>query len=187
MELPERVARLKARIVELEGDNVRLRQENAVLRAENADLRARPGQDSSNSSRPPSSDGSVKPAPKSLRTRSGRRPGGQPGHEGRTLRQVADPHERFTHEPAGCGGCGDDLSNAVVAGVAVRQVFDLPDIGVRVSEHRIMSRRCRCGQMTAGRAPSGGMFRCSTGRELTRPRCICSRRCSGRRRGPGGR
>ncbi len=155
MELLGRLALLEARIAELERDNAGLRRENAVLRVENADLRAQLGQDSSNSSRPPSSDGLGKPAPKSLRARSGRRPGGQPGHQGRTLRQVDDPHERFEHEPVGCGGCGEDLSGAVVAGVAVRQVFDLPDIGVRVSEHRIVSRRCRCGQVTAGRAPQG--------------------------------
>lgn len=155
VELLERLAWLEARIVELERDNAELRRENAVLRAENADLRARLGQDSSNSSRPPSSDGLAKPAPRSLRKRSGRRPGGQPGHEGRTLRQVADPHERIAHEPAGCGGCGEGLDAAPVTGVAVRQVFDLPDIGVRVSEHRIVSRRCRCGRVTAGRAPDG--------------------------------
>ncbi|WP_432977724.1 IS66 family transposase [Dactylosporangium sp. CA-233914] len=155
VELLERLARLEARIGALERENGGLRQENAVLRAENADLRARLGQDSSNSSKPPSSDGLGKPVPRSLRQRSGRRPGGQPGHEGRTLRQVTDPHERITHEPAGCGRCGDDLSGAPLAATVVRQVFELPDIGVRVSEHRIVSRRCGCGQVTAGRAPDG--------------------------------
>jgi transposase len=155
VELLERLAGLEARIVELERDNAGLRRENAVLRVENADLRARLGQDSSNSSRPPSLDGLGKPAPKSLRQRSGRRPGGQPGHEGRTLRQVADPHEWIEHEPVTCGGCGDGLAAAPVTGVAARQVFDLPDIGVRVTEHRIVSRRCGCGQVTAGRAPDG--------------------------------
>ncbi|RFS40475.1 IS66 family transposase [Micromonospora craniellae] len=90
-----------------------------------------------------------------MRTRSGRRAGGQPGHQGRTLRQVDDPHERVEHEPAGCGGCGEDLTGAAVAGVAVRQVFDLPDIGVRVIEHRLVSRRCGCGHVTAGQAPDG--------------------------------
>jgi transposase len=154
-QLLERLARLETLVGELERDNTALRQQNAVLRAENADLKARLGQDSSNSSKPPSSDGLSKPAPKSLRTRSGRRPGGQPGHEGRTLRQVGDPHVRIVHEPVGCGGCGHDLGAAPVAGVAVRQVFDLPDIGVRVTEHRLVSRRCGCGQVTSGRAPDG--------------------------------
>ncbi|MDG4787670.1 IS66 family transposase [Micromonospora sp. WMMD1102] len=155
VELLERLARLEARVLELERDNAGLRRENAVLRAENADLRARLGQDSSNSSRPPSSDGLAKPAPKSLRTRSGRRAGGQPGHQGRTLRQVDDPHEWVEHEPAGCGECGGDLTGARVAGVVARQVFDLPEVGVRVTEHRIVSRRCGCGHVTAGRSPDG--------------------------------
>lgn len=162
VELLERLAQMDARITVLErenawlrAENVELRRENAVLRAENKDLRARLGQDSSNSSRPPSSDGLGKPVPKSLRGKSGRRAGGQPGHEGRTLRQVSDPHVRVVHEPAGCAGCGDDLDGARRAGVAVRQVFDLPEIGVRVTEHQIVSRRCGCGHVTAGVAPEG--------------------------------
>jgi transposase len=162
VELLERLARMDARIDVLERENAGLRQENAVLRAENAvlraqnaDLRARLGQDSSNSSKPPSAEGLGKPAPKSLRGRSGRRPGGQPGHEGRTLRQVRDPQVRIVHEPAGCGGCGDDLDGAVQAGMAVRQVFDLPDVAVRVTEHQIVSRRCRCGRVNTGQAPVG--------------------------------
>lgn len=71
-----------------------------VLRAEVAELRRQLGQNSQNSSRPPSSDSpSVKPAPKSLRGRSGRRPGGQDGHPGSTLARVADPDEVVRHEP----------------------------------------------------------------------------------------
>jgi transposase len=68
---------------------------------------------------------------------------------------VADPQVRVVHQPAGCGGCGDDLDGAVQSGVAVRQVFDLPDIAVRVTEHRIVSRRCRCGRVSTGQAPDG--------------------------------
>lgn len=154
-ELLRRLAGLEARVASLEADNEGLRRENAVLRAENVDLRARLGRDSSNSSKPPSLDGLAKPAPKSLRKPSGRRPGGQPGREGRTLRQVDDPHQRVKHEPAACGGCGDDLAAAALVGVARRQVFDLPDIGVRVTEHQLMSRRCPCGHVTSGVAPEG--------------------------------
>lgn len=54
-----------------------------------AELEARLGQSSKNSSKPPSSDGLAKPAPKSLRKRSGRKPGGQGGHPGSTSRGVA--------------------------------------------------------------------------------------------------
>ena len=69
------------------------------LTARVAELEARLAQNSKNSSKPPSSDGLAKPAPKSLRRKSGRRPGGQAGHEGRALRQVADPDEVVRHEP----------------------------------------------------------------------------------------
>src|SRR3954464_3552300 len=100
-----------------------------------AELEARLKQSSANSSKPPSSDGLAKPAPKSLRGKSGRRPGGQAGHRGQTLCQVSDPDRRGRQEPWGCRGCGKGLAGAVEAGIERRQVFDVPPIRVRVTEH----------------------------------------------------
>jgi transposase len=97
----------------------------------------------------------MKPAPKSLRRQSKRKPGGQEGHPGSTLAQVADPHERVRHEPGACVGCGDDLSDAPEVGVEKRQVFDLPPMTVRVTEHQVIARRCTCGTTTCGTAPEG--------------------------------
>src|SRR4051812_1582985 len=103
-----------------------------ILRAEVAELKRQLGQNSRNSSRPPSSDSPfAKPAPKSLRGKSGRKPGGQQGHPGSTLAQVADPDERLRHEPGRCAGCGEDLTGAPEVGVERRQVFDLPPLRVR--------------------------------------------------------
>lgn len=120
-----------------------------------ADLEAQLKQNSNNSSKPPSSDSPfIKPAPKSLRGRSGRKPGGQPGHEGRTLMQVQRPDQVIRHEPKRCGGCGARLTTkAARVGADVRQVFDIPKIAVRVVEHRMISRRCGCGATTAATAP----------------------------------
>jgi transposase len=132
-----------------------LRAENAGLVERIAELEARLGQNSRNSSRPPSSDGLGKPAPKSRRRRSGRKPGGQPGHPGRTLERVEAPDEVRRHEPAACGGCGGDLSGAAQTGVVRRQVFDIPAMPVRVVEHQLIERRCGCGTSTCGRAPEG--------------------------------
>ena len=93
---------------------------------------------------------------KSLRGRSGRKPGGQPGHEGRTLRQVAAPDEVVVHEPTACAGCGADLPpDGQPVRVSRRQVFDIPKITVRMVEHRLLSRRCGCGQVTAAAGPAG--------------------------------
>jgi transposase len=134
----------------------RLQAEVAQLRAENAELSRRLGQNSRNSSRPPSSDSPfVKPAPKSLRRKSGGKPGGQPGHPGSTLALVADPDERKRHEPGACIGCGAELVNAPEVGVERRQVFDLPPMTVRVTEHQLIARRCACGITTCGAAPDG--------------------------------
>jgi transposase len=133
-----------------------LRTEVVALRADNAELRRRLGMNSTNSSKPPSSDSPfVKPAPKSLRGRSKRKPGGQAGHPGSTLTLVTDPNERVRHEPGPCTGCGASLVNAAEVGVERRQVFDLPPISVRVTEHQLIARRCRCGTTTCGTVPEG--------------------------------
>src|SRR5881397_1902489 len=124
--------------------------------AEIAELRRQLAASSRNSSKPPSSDGLDRPAPKSLRGRSGRQPGGQPGREGRTLRQVSVPDEVVVHEPGACSGCGGWLTGEDrPVGVIRRQVFDIPTITVRVVEHRLISRRCSCGAVTQAPVPAG--------------------------------
>jgi len=128
-ELAALVVALQARIVEQD--------------AEIAELKRQLAASSRNSSKPPSADGLDKPAPKSLRGRSGRKPGGQLGREGRTLRQVERPDEVVVHEPGACAGCGAALAAESSPGRIVRrQVFDIPTITVRVVEHRLVSRRC---------------------------------------------
>jgi transposase len=127
-----------------------------ALEQENAELRRQLGLNSRNSSKPPSSDSPfVKPAPKSLRRKSGRKPGGQPGHPGSTLALVEDPNERERHEPGPCGGCGANLADSPEVGMERRQVFDLPPMTVRVTEHQLIARRCVCGATTCGTAPEG--------------------------------
>jgi transposase len=132
-----------------------LRLDNARLVERVTELEARLAQNSKNSSKPPSSDGLAKPAPKSRRGRSGRRPGGQSGHPGRTLEQVETPDEVRRYEPAACGGCGGDLAGSAQTGIVRRQVFDIPQTPVRVVEHQLIQRRCGCGVTTCGPAPGG--------------------------------
>jgi transposase len=120
-----------------------------------AELEARLGMNSRNSSKPPSAEGLAKPAPRSLRRRSGRRPGGQKGHPGSTLQMVARPDEVVVREPAACRGCGADLASCPRTGLERRQCFDVPPIMVKVTEHQLVERRCACGVRTAGTAPGG--------------------------------
>src|SRR3954465_13850981 len=150
------IAQLQARLGE---QDARMAAQDARIveqDAEIAELKRRLAASSRNSSKPPSSDGLDKPVPKSLRGRSGRKPGGQPGHEGRTLRQVERPDEVVVHEPGACAGCGAELPTAQrPAAVARRQVFDIPKTTVRGAEHRLVSRRCRCGTLTTAAGPAG--------------------------------
>src|ERR1017187_4863053 len=127
----------------------------ARAREQVAELEARLTQTPRNSSRPPSGEGLGKPAPRSLRKKSGRKPGGQDGHEGRTLLQAARPDREVPHEPARGGGWGAGLAGRPVTGVERRQVFDLPPVAVKVTEHQLIERECSCGHRTRAAAPAG--------------------------------
>ncbi|MCE1248693.1 MAG: DUF6444 domain-containing protein, partial [Firmicutes bacterium] len=106
-------------IVELRKENEELRRENEALRAENTmlkekvrELEIRLNKDSSNSGKPPSSDGLKKPpAQRSLRERSGRRPGGQPGRKGITLQFSENPDRIIEHPVETCNQCGLSLKD----------------------------------------------------------------------------
>src|SRR6516162_9214719 len=126
-----------------------------VLEARIVDLERRLDLDSSNSSKPPSSDGLKKPPRvKSLRGRSGKRTGGQKGHPGDTLRQVATPDAVVDHYPEACKHCGGALTRAMATSHARRQVFDLPEPRpLVVTEHRAHVCCCPCGVATRARFP----------------------------------
>ena len=129
------------------------------------ELERRLGLNSTNSGKPPSSDGLSKPpAGKqkrrrtgSLREKSGRKPGGQKGHEGETLRQVAEPDAITDHYPETCPNCGSGLTPEMSTGHGARQVFDLPEPRpLVVMEHRAHRCRCgRCGRQTRAAFPAG--------------------------------
>lgn len=114
--------------------------------------------DSHNSSSPPSLDPPWKKVPRtrSLRKKSGLRPGGQPGHRGATLKQAARPDRLVTHSRDTCAGCGSSLDEAEVLSSARRQVVDLPLARLSVTEHRRETRRCpHCGLTARASFPAG--------------------------------
>jgi transposase len=142
MILPSEIREL---IDALRGEIAVLRQENAALREEIADLRRQLDKNSSNSSKPPSSDGFKRP-PRiagSTRGKSGKPSGGQTGHQGGTLKQVAQPDFTVRHEAQACRHCRAGLTGAMVTGVEKRQVFDLPEPRLEVTEHQVSIYRCQ--------------------------------------------
>jgi transposase len=98
------VVSLRRELTEAAGALEQARAELAEARERIAELEARLRQNPRNSSRPPSSEGLAKPAPRSLRKKSGRKPGGQDGHKGTTLAQAARPDREVRHEPGCCAG-----------------------------------------------------------------------------------
>lgn len=118
------------------------------------ELEAKLSKDSSNSSKPPSSDG-LKRKPKSLRERSDKKPGGQQGHVGKGLAQVNNPDVVITHTPTSCIGCGSNLDHVQGSCAEQRQVFDVPQPKINVTEHRVEEKKCPCcGEFTRALFPS---------------------------------
>lgn len=107
-----------------------------------SELEQQLAKNSRNSSNPPSSDGYMKPHPQSMRKPSGRKSGGQPGHEGTTLRMAAEPDRVQWHQAQKDCECGCPLEDEPVIGHERRQVFDLPEVKLIVTEHRTQIKRC---------------------------------------------
>jgi BMFP domain-containing protein YqiC len=165
--LSKEIARLKDQLPRQTEELLQERQQNHLLVARIRELEREiehgPSvtKDSHNSSLPPSSDrpwAKVKRT-QSLRRKSGKKVGGQPGHKGSTLLQVTEPDEIIVHRPETCAGCGASLEGADTTGDIAgprRQVFDFSDGRVKVTEHRVEISRCHaCGATTRASFPHG--------------------------------
>jgi transposase len=158
-----RIAQLRSQVATTDTQIAELRSQVVVLGGRVMRLEGQAGRDSSNSSKPPSSDSPYTKKPRtasdrSLRGRSGRKPGKQPGEPGVTLAQVADPDHTTVCAPARCAGCGCDLGEVPAAAEHKRQVFEVPASPPRplVTEYLVQARVCpACGTTTIGQAPWG--------------------------------
>jgi len=145
--LQHQIAGLKQELRETRGDNHRLRRRNV-------ELEALITKDSHNSSRPPSTDPPWAKRTKSLWRPSGKRPGGQPGHVGHTLRFTLKPTRVVMHRPAQCRYCSSPLREGRSTGAERRQVIDLVPVRLRVTEHCVDVVRCpSCGRRTKAEFP----------------------------------
>jgi transposase len=158
-------------IASLKAENARQREQIAALleRVQELETRlANATKDSHNSSKPPSSDPLGRKRSRSQRRKSGKKPGGQLGHRGETLRLVATPDEVVEHRPTVCAECQtplDETASAVL--YERRQVRDLPPVRLVVREHRALHVRCpSCAQVNVGQFPPEAPSRAQYGPQL---------------------
>jgi transposase len=149
----ERIAQLEAENAAKDCRIAQLQEQVAALEAQVQHLLGRLAKDSHNSSKPPSSDGLTRP-PHSQRVGSMRKTGGQPGHPGRTLAQVAAPEVQVRHRPGVCGACQCALDDVGGQVVERRQVHEVPVLKLVVTEHQVEAVRCpQCHHVTRGLFP----------------------------------
>jgi transposase len=155
-----------AYIIQLEEENRSLKQRLAQCEQLIADLMRRLGLNSTNSSKPPASEGLAKP-PRTQSTRAkGKKPsGGQRGHTGHTLEQVSVPDYLSVHDVSFCSACGLSLEDKNVHHTLKRQVFDIPEPKIEVTEHQATTKICTCGHVNVAAFPM----------EATAPTCYGKR------------
>ncbi|MDJ0572927.1 MAG: IS66 family transposase [Pleurocapsa sp. MO_192.B19] len=133
-----------------------LEKENQELRERIGELERSLGLNSKNSSKPPSSDGLKKEKrSKSLRKKSGKKSGGQKGHQGYTLEAKIEPDKIINHQtPSSCHRCGWDMTKEEVGEVIKRQVFEIPEPKIEVTEHQVGVKECpHCQAKIQGKFP----------------------------------
>lgn len=150
----------KKHIIELEKENSLLKAELASLKALVQELlqeieRLRHPKNSRNSSVPPSKDESRPFKTKSLRESDGKKPGGQTGHEGNTLKMTETPDIVIEHKPQYCNHCGKDITDIESELITCRQIVDIPPIIPQYTEHRAYRVTCSCGHQTEASFPDG--------------------------------
>lgn len=118
-------------------------------------LEQRLAKNSRNSSKPPSSDHYPKPKPKSLRRKGRRKSGGQPGHRGKTLQLSANPDRIVKHTLSRCPLSGERFTEKDIVKVIKRQVFDIAEPKLIVTEHWIYQYRNCSGRIVSAEVAEG--------------------------------
>jgi transposase len=129
----------------------RLEARVATLEAELAVYKNK--KNSNNSHTPPSQDPYRPKKNQSLREATDRNVGGQPGHEGTTLKCSSKVDEIIKHSPVECSCCGNNFTNELEELVSSRQLIDIPTIVLKCIEHQVYKKQCICGHTTVSDFP----------------------------------
>lgn len=143
----------KRRIAELEKEVADLRRLVEKLLQEIERLKH--PKNSRNSSVPPSKDENRPFKTKSLRESDGKKPGGQNGHEGNTLKMTETPDIIIEYKPQYCNHCGRNITDIEPELITCRQMVDIPPIIPQYTEHRAYRVTCSCGHQTEASFPAG--------------------------------
>jgi len=152
---------LQAKQIDLQTNQIDLQAKQIkMLEKENAQIKQRlekleTKKNSRNSSIPPSKDENRPNRTSSLREKSDKKVGGQPGHEGKTLEMTAHPDIVVDHHPCCCPDCGKDISSFPSEIGSRRQVIDIPQIKQVVTEHQTYRCTCSCGKVIESAFPPG--------------------------------
>lgn len=134
------------------------------LEARVKELEDQISKNSKNSSKPPSTDAFFKP-PKSLRKKSGQKQGGQKGHKGDTLKMAEHPGEIISHKVDCCEGCNKNLKSQLTDGIERRQIYDIPPLHIKITEHQSEVKTCSCGCINKA-FPEGIDYRVAYGSKI---------------------
>lgn len=150
--LQKQVSELHHRISSLETSNTELERRNVELTAELAWYKS--NRNSHNSHLPPSRDLHKPTLPKRKRKKSSRNPGGQHGHKANRLEKVDSADEVVIHDVSICQHCGEDLHEVPGEVIRTAQVFDIPRIELKVTEHHKLSKCCpKCNLQAVAELP----------------------------------
>lgn len=155
----QEIADLRRQVAELQTALATALARVAGLVAEVVALKEQIGKSSKNSSQPPSSDGPAARANRKKKAPTGRKPGGQPGHEGHSREKVPPEKvtRRFVCKPEKCGQCTKPLSGTDDDPLR-HQVFHLPKVEPLVDEYELHALVCadpRCAHVTRAQLPLG--------------------------------
>jgi transposase len=154
MTIEEQLEILTLEITMLREKNMKL--EARILELEDKLRKSSLHKNSSNSSKPPSTDIYSPKRNKSLREKSGKKSGGQPGHHGVTLQQTPTPDKIVELEADYCNNCGCDIKDVISHSYTKRQVIDIPPIIPEVTEFRNHTKHCpKCGNKQSSSYPIG--------------------------------